>query len=120
MSDSVKLLSPTRENLQFAADEIARGNPVAFPTETVYGLGGNAYDDAAVARVFSMKKRPQTQPLSVCYQSLERASKDVFINDFALLVAEHFLPGPVTLLLKHRANSKISKLCSAGSETVGI
>jgi L-threonylcarbamoyladenylate synthase len=120
MSDLVKLLSPTQENLRLAADELINGNLVAFPTETVYGLAGNAYDDTAVARVFSLKKRPQNYPLSVCYRSLEQASVDVFINDFALLVAKHFLPGPITLLLKHRTDSKISKLCSAGTETIGI
>ncbi|MDR1362268.1 MAG: threonylcarbamoyl-AMP synthase [Holosporaceae bacterium] len=113
-------LPSTPENLRWAAAELGRGNPVVFPTETVYGIAANARDDEAVARVFSLKRRSDTQPLSVCYQSLEQASEDVFLNDFALLLGKHWLPGPITLLLRRRPESKISHICSAGQETLGI
>ncbi|MBE6447479.1 MAG: threonylcarbamoyl-AMP synthase [Alphaproteobacteria bacterium] len=96
------------------------GGLVAFPTETVYGLGGNAYDDKVVAKIFECKSRPQFNPISVCYRDLKQAESDVEINDLAILFAEYFLPGAVTLILKRKISSKISWLCSAGKETIGI
>lgn len=114
------IIQPTSENLDLAVNELIHGNLVAFPTETVYGLGGNAYDDASIAKIFLYKHRPEFNPLSVCYGSLEQASEDVFVTKEALLISKHFLPGPITMLLKRRPNSRLSWLCSAGLETVGI
>ncbi|MDR2682056.1 MAG: threonylcarbamoyl-AMP synthase [Holosporaceae bacterium] len=114
------IVPPTTENIQRAAEKLAKGNLVVFPTETVYGLGGNAYDDNAVAQIFSCKNRPEFNPLSVCYGSLKQASADVFIDEKARLLANFFLPGPITLLLKKKPDAKLSWLCSAGLETVGI
>ena len=93
---------------------------MAFPTETVYGLGGNAYSDEVVAAIFQAKRRTKFNPISVCYSSFEKASVDVEINDKALRLAEVFLPGPLTIVLKRKSDSKISWLCSAGRDTLGI
>ncbi|GHT97691.1 hypothetical protein FACS1894126_2220 [Alphaproteobacteria bacterium] len=114
------IMQPTTENIRLAVDRLMHGDLVAFPTETVYGLGGNAYDDASVAKIFSYKNRPEFNPLSICYGSLEQAAEDVVVTKEALLISQHFLPGPITLLLKRRPNSRLSWLCSAGLETVGI
>ncbi|MDR2794422.1 MAG: threonylcarbamoyl-AMP synthase [Holosporaceae bacterium] len=111
---------PTIENIKSAAQELSNGNLVVFPTETVYGLGGNAYNDTSVAKIFSCKNRPEFNPLSVCYESLERASADIFIDEKAWLLAKCFLPGPVTMLLKRKPTSQLSWLCSVGLDTIGI
>ena len=106
--------------LDFACEILRNDGLVAFPTETVYGLGGNAYSDKAVAEIFRCKKRPSINPVSVCYSSFFKASRDVEINAKAELLAKKFLPGALTIVLKKRTDSKISPLCSAGRNTVGI
>lgn len=108
-----------------AAKILNASGVVAYPTETLYGLGANAYSDAAVSAVFSCKERSQSKPISVAYKSLEAASEDVEINKLAQCIANNFLPGPVTIVVRKKLSSKISLLCSgksieAGSETVGI
>lgn len=118
--DGTKIILPTYENIRSACKILINGELVAFPTETVYGLGGNAYDDHAVAKIFSYKNRSEINPISVCYSSLESSSDDVIITDSAFLLSKSFLPGPLTLLLQRKQKSRISLLCSAGTDTVGI
>jgi L-threonylcarbamoyladenylate synthase len=115
-----KILSFSDKNLTRSAEVLCRGGVVAFPTETVYGLGGNAYDDESVLKIFEYKGRPESKPLSVCYPSFEKALDDVELDDRALLLAEKFLPGPLTIVLKRRSNSRISRFCAAGFETIGV
>jgi L-threonylcarbamoyladenylate synthase len=103
-----------------AVDVLTNGGIVAFPTETVYGLGGNAYDDTVVSKIFQCKGRPEIKPLSVCYSSLEMASVDVEFDDRAVILAKKFFPGPLTIVLKRKLSSRLSRLCSAGLETVGV
>ncbi|MDR3187132.1 MAG: threonylcarbamoyl-AMP synthase [Holosporaceae bacterium] len=114
------IAQPTEGNLGRALDILFSGGLVAFPTETIYGLGGNAYSDAAVAEVFRYKNRREINPLSVCYASLEAAGDDVEINAHARALAKNFLPGPITVVLKRKKNSRLSWLCSSGLETVGV
>lgn len=108
------------KNIESAVVRLTEGGMVAFPTETVYGLGGNAYSDDVVANIFAIKNRPTANPVSVCYASLEASTSDVVITDTAWEIAEKFLPGPITLVLKRTEKSKISRLCSAGADTIGI
>lgn len=108
------------ENINVAVDVLLNGGLVAFPTETVYGLGGNAYSDSAVASIFSCKKRSEFNPLSICYKNLESAVNDVVITNYAHRIVEKFLPGPITLVLKRKIDTKLSLLCSAGLDTIGI
>ena len=115
-----EILSITEENIILSLEKLKSDELVAFPTETVYGLGGNAYSDKAVAEIFAYKNRPNFNPLPVCYANLERASNDVFINDLAIKLAENFLPGPLTMLLKRRPDSKISHLASDGLDTICV
>ncbi|MBO4405956.1 MAG: threonylcarbamoyl-AMP synthase [Alphaproteobacteria bacterium] len=107
-------------SLDFACEVLGNDGLVAFPTETVYGLGGNAYSDKAVAEIFRCKNRPFSNPVSVCYSSFFAISRDVEVNAKARLLAEEFLPGALTIVLRKRTDSKISRLCSAGGDTVGI
>lgn len=115
-----KILKFSQENVSFAAETLFHGELVAFPTETVYGLGGNAYDDTAVAKIFQYKDRPQFNPVSVCYADIYEAAKDVELTKVAEILADRFLPGPLTIILKRRENSRLSWLCSAGQDTIGI
>ena len=93
---------------------------VAYPTETLYGLGANAYSDLAVSAVFACKGRQKINPVTVAYKNFDAALNDVETNDLAQCLAANFLPGPITIIMRRKADSRISLLCSAGLETVGI
>lgn len=102
-----------------AARRIREGGVVAFPTETVYGLGANALDAAAVARVFELKGRPQESPLIVHVASVEQARE--VVADWPPLaeeLARRWWPGPLTLVLPKRAT--IPSIVTAGLPTVGV
>ena len=110
----------TPEAISKAAQALARGEIVAFPTETVYGLGANALDARAVARVFAAKERPRFNPLIVHVPDLETAERYALIDDTARRLAEAFWPGPLSLVLKRRAASGIADLVSAGLDTIAL
>lgn len=107
------------EDIKEAAGILKKGGLVAFPTETVYGLGCNAYSDEAVARIFSVKGRPQFNPLIVHVAFPEDAEKLVFFSDISKVLVEHFWPGPLTIVLPRKDNN-ISYLVSAGLDTVAV
>ncbi len=96
------------------------GQVVAFPTETVYGLGANAENGQAVARIYAAKSRPQFNPLIVHVADAEAAQRYVQWNAWAEKLSHKFWPGPMTLVLKRRADCALSELVSAGGDTVGI
>ena len=110
----------TQEAIRHAAEALARGDIVAFPTETVYGLGANALDARAVAKVFAAKERPRFNPLIVHVPSLAEAARYAVVNDAARKLAEAFWPGPLSLVLKKRPASGIVDLVSAGQETIAL
>ncbi len=103
-----------------AAENLRQNKLVAFPTETVYGLGGNALSDAAVASIYETKGRPTFNPLIVHVPSQAEAEKYVVFNDVAKKLAAKFWPGPLTLVLPRRADCPLSLLVSAGLDTVAI
>ena len=110
---------PSRDEIQRAASLLRAGKLVAFPTETVYGLGANALDEAAVARIFEAKGRPTTSPIIVHVSSIEMAQAVVAEwPQNAELLARRFWPGPLTLVLKKQA--AVPGLVTAGLNTVGI
>ena len=102
------------------AERINKGELVAFPTETVYGLGANAIDGEAVARIFEAKGRPTFNPLIVHVPDLDIAKEIAEFDERALSVAEKFWPGPITFILPHRKDSPVSDLCTAGLDTIAI
>ena len=107
------------EEIQRAASLLRAGKLVAFPTETVYGLGANALDGAAVARIFAAKGRPQSSPLIVHVSDMEMARQ--VVSEWprpAELLAQKFWPGPLTLVLKKQA--AVPDLVTAGLDTVGL
>jgi L-threonylcarbamoyladenylate synthase len=106
-------------DLRLAADLIRLGRLVAFPTETVYGLGANAFDAAAVARIFAVKGRPLQSPLIVHVDSTEMARSLVLEwPDTADRLARRYWPGPLTLVLPKRPS--IPDIVTAGLPTVGL
>ncbi len=96
------------------------GGLVAFPTETVYGLGADARSDQAVARIFEVKDRPQFNPLIVHVKDLDAAARYAAFDDQARALAARYWPGPLTLVLPRRADSGLSLLVSAGLDTVAL
>jgi len=93
---------------------------VAFGTETVYGLGGDATNGAAVAAIFAAKGRPAFNPLICHYPSGENAFLDAVADTRAMALAEKFWPGPLTLILPRRAESKVHELACAGLATIAV
>ncbi|MBO9406424.1 threonylcarbamoyl-AMP synthase [Shimia sp. R9_1] len=103
-----------------AATLLRGGGLVAFPTETVYGLGADARQDHAVARIFEAKGRPRFNPLIVHVADVETAKRYVIWSDLADRIASAFWPGPLTLVLPLRPDSGLSSLVTAELSTLAI
>jgi L-threonylcarbamoyladenylate synthase len=103
-----------------AAEAIGSGKLVAFPTETVYGLGADATNGEAVAAIFAAKGRPRFNPLIVHVKDIPQAEEYVFFSPLAQKLAEAFWPGPLTLVLPRRPDCRLSRLVSAGLDTVAV
>jgi L-threonylcarbamoyladenylate synthase len=103
-----------------AARILREGGLVAFPTETVYGLGADAANDAAVAKIFAAKRRPQFNPLISHVHDAETAFALGHFNADAKALAAAFWPGPLTIVVERKPDCPISLLCSAGLNTVAL
>ena len=112
-----KVLADDAHGITEAAGYIRDGQLVAFATETVYGLGGDATDDDAVVSIFKAKGRPRFNPLIVHYADISEISRDVDFNARAQKLAAAFWPGPLSLVLPRSANCRISLMASAGMDT---
>jgi len=112
--------TPGKTEIDQAAAALRSGKLVAFPTETVYGLGADATDDRAVARIFEAKGRPSFNPLIVHVPDAEAARRFVSIDPLSQKLADAFWPGALTLVLPRLADCPVSLLCSAGLETLAI
>ena len=99
---------------------IREGRLVAFPTETVYGLGADATSDAAVAAIFQAKARPRFNPLIVHFADRADLTPHVELDGRALALADRFWPGALTLVLARKPSSTLSRLVSAGLGTVAV
>ena len=116
----LNVYKPNLLNLKKAKKNIENNNVIGIPTETVYGLAGNAYSSKSIKKIFKLKKRPTFNPLIIHYKNLENLKKDVVINtNFKKLYAA-FCPGPLTFVLNIRKGSKISKKATAGKKTVAV
>ena len=116
----MKLEAPTAQSVAEAARLLRAGQLVAFPTETVYGLGGDATNERAVAAIFEAKGRPEFNPLISHVLGSDEAKRFVRWNDTAEKLAARFWPGPLTLVLPRSEGSRISLLATAGLDTVAI
>ena len=111
----------------FSADAIARaggligeGQPVAVPTETVYGLAADARNAAAVARIYAAKGRPDFNPLIVHVQDLSAAEKLGVFGKVERALADRFWPGPLTLVVPRTAGCPVASIATAGLDTIAL
>ena len=113
------MTAQVKNKIRFAAELIRQGKLVAFPTETVYGLGANALDPVAVERIYRVKGRPQTSPLIVHVDSVEAARRVVSEwPESAEALARRYWPGPLTLVLPKQP--QVPDIVTAGLPTVGV
>jgi len=110
----------TADAIAQAGRLLAEGHLVAFPTETVYGLGADAGCDRAVAAIFAAKGRPRFNPLIVHVAEAAEAGALVVVDDRARLLMARFWPGPLTLVLPRRADAPVSLLASAGLDSLAV
>lgn len=114
-----EILSPSDENLKRAAEILRYGGLVAFPTETVYGLGGDAFNSRAVARIFEVKERPYFDPIIVHIADIKDLNKlCIDMDERAKILAERFWPGPLTMVLKKSPD--VPDIVTAGLDTVAV
>jgi L-threonylcarbamoyladenylate synthase len=116
----VKILPISDGAIEVAAGAIRRGELVAFPTETVYGLGADAGNDRAVARIFEAKGRPRFNPLIVHFPGRAAIEPFALFGETAENLASRFWPGALTLVLPRRPGCRLSLLVSAGLDTVAV
>ena len=109
-----------QSNIKKAKKYLDKNQCIAVPTETVYGLAGNAYSDTSVKKIFNLKKRPMSNPLIVHYYDINKLKEDCHIsNDFTKLYNK-FSPGPITFVLKLKKNSKISKFVTNKQNSLAV
>jgi L-threonylcarbamoyladenylate synthase len=116
----MRLEVATPQAVAEAAELVRAGRLVAFPTETVYGLGGDATSDRAVAEIFAAKDRPRFNPLISHVPDLDAARPLVEIDARVEALAARFWPGPLTLVLKRREACPVSLLAAAGLDTLAV
>ena len=116
----IHLATDEERALQEAADALAEGLPVALPTETVYGLAADATNPTALTRIYETKGRPRFNPLICHVADLAMAREHAVFDPISERLAEHFWPGPLTLVLPLTEGTPIHPLATAGLDTVGM
>ena len=114
------IVEASSEAIEAAAAQVRGGALVAFPTETVYGLGADATNARAVAAVFEAKGRPTFNPLIVHVASLEAAAELGEMTEAGAKLARAFWPGPLTLVLAKRPGCPVADLATAGLDTIAV
>jgi L-threonylcarbamoyladenylate synthase len=109
-----------QSNIKKAKDYLDKNHCVAVPTETVYGLAGNAYSNMSVKKIFNLKKRPKNNPLIVHYLDVNKLKDDCHIDDNFIKLYNHFSPGPITFILKLKKDSKISKFVTNKQTSLAV
>ncbi|MDC3273846.1 L-threonylcarbamoyladenylate synthase [Candidatus Pelagibacter sp.] len=109
-----------QSNIKKAKNYLDKNHCVAVPTETVYGLAGNAYSNMSVKKIYNLKKRPKNNPLIVHYLDINKLKDDCHINDNFIKLYNHFSPGPITFILKLKKDSKISKFVTNKQTSLAV
>ena len=107
-------------NIKKARNLLNKRECVAIPTETVYGIAGNAYSDTACKKIFRLKKRPMNNPLIIHYYDLKKLKDDCDLNGDFLKLYKRFCPGPITFVLNQKKKSKISKVATNKKKTLAV
>ena len=109
-----------QSNIKKAKKYLDKNHCVAIPTETVYGLAGNAYSDLSVKQIFKLKKRPMSNPLIVHYSDIDKLNDDCVLNDNFIKLYNKLSPGPITFVLKLKKGSKISKFVTNKQKSLAV
>ena len=109
-----------QSNIKKAKKYLDNDDCIAVPTETVYGLAGNAYSNKAVKKIFKLKKRPSNNPLIVHYYNINKLKKDCNINENFKKLYKRFSPGPITYVLSLKKNCKISKFVTNKQKSLAV
>ena len=107
-------------NIKKAKKVLDNSDCVAIPTETVYGLAGNAYSDEACKKIFKLKKRPRNNPLIVHYYQYQNLKNDCTYDDNFLKLYKKLCPGPITFILDLKKSSRISKIATNKKSTLAV
>jgi|TARA_B100001057_G_scaffold374688_1_gene379376 L-threonylcarbamoyladenylate synthase len=113
-------MKSNQSNIKKAKKILDKKQCIAVPTETVYGLAGNAYSDTAVKKIFALKKRPINNPLIVHYYDIDKLKEDCHLNENFLKLYKKFCPGPITFVLKLKNKSKISKFVNNRQKSLAV
>ena len=113
-------MNSIQSNIKKAKKYLDKNDCIAVPTETVYGLAGNAYSNIAVKKIFKLKKRPVNNPLIVHYYDINKLKQDCHINDNFIKLFNKFSPGPITFILKLKKDSKISNFVTNKQKTLAV
>ncbi|EDZ60584.1 Sua5/YciO/YrdC family protein [Candidatus Pelagibacter sp. HTCC7211] len=109
-----------QSNIKKAKKYLDNNDCIAVPTETVYGLAGNAYSNIAVKKIFKLKKRPSNNPLIVHYYNINKLKNDCNINENFKKLYKRFSPGPITYVLSLKKNCKISKFVTNKQKSLAV
>ena len=109
-----------QSNIKKAKNYLDKNHCVAVPTETVYGLAGNAYSNMSVKKIFNLKKRPKNNPLIVHYLDINKLKDDCHIDNNFIKLYNRFSPGPITFILKLKKDSKISKFVTNKQTSLAV
>ena len=113
-------MKSVQSNIKKAIKYLDKNQCIAVPTETVYGLAGNAYSDISVKRIFKLKRRPVNNPLIVHYYDINKLKKDCLINNNFNKLYNKLSPGPITFVLKLKKSSKISKFVTNKQNSLAV
>jgi len=108
------------KNLSKAVNYLKKNQLIGVPTETVYGLAGNAYSEESVKKIYLLKKRPFKNPLIIHYLDLKQLKNDVELNSDFYKLYKKFCPGPITFVLKKKKNSLLPSIATANLKTVAV
>jgi len=114
------IFSISKKILNKTVKLLDKGSVVGLPTETVYGLAGNAYNKRAITKIFKMKGRPKFNPLIIHYYNIQKTHDDIVINNNFKKLYKKLCPGPITFILKKKKNSKIQSLACAKLNTIAV
>jgi L-threonylcarbamoyladenylate synthase len=110
--------NPEHDKIKIARMAMKRGSIIIYPTDTVYGIGANVFNEEAILKVYNIKKRPLNKPLSICISRIEDIKHVAHLDEDIETIIRKILPGPFTIILRKKDN--ISSLLTAGSDKIGI
>ena len=113
------IFNANKKSILKGINALKKNELIGIPTETVYGLAGNAYSNKSVKKIYKLKGRPAKNPLIIHYASLEMLKNDVKLNENFFKLYKFFCPGPITFVLKKKSNIKFIKFCYSKFEHCG-